>query len=76
MIKGAMSEVDFLLNLESYRHRDIVVYCTVGYRSGIFSKKLKDQGFYAYNLIGGVLLWSHMSLPCLLYTSPSPRDRG
>jgi rhodanese-related sulfurtransferase len=60
MIKNAISKNQFLENIEIYRKENIIVYCTIGYRSGLFAKELKRLGFNAYNLIGGVLIWSHM----------------
>jgi hypothetical protein len=37
----------------------IVVYCTIGVRSGRYTKKLIRKGFDAHNLAGGVLAWAH-----------------
>lgn len=38
----------------------IVVYCTIGYRSGKYAMQLAGQGIRAENLEGGVLAWSHI----------------
>ena len=46
-----MQKTDFKENL-------ILVYCTVGCRSGAYTKKLQKQGFNAFNLYGGVLAWA------------------
>jgi len=35
----------------------VVVYCTVGLRSGIRARQLRAQGFDAVNLRGGILSW-------------------
>ncbi|MCB9851698.1 MAG: rhodanese-like domain-containing protein [Phycisphaerales bacterium] len=35
--------------------RRVVVYCTIGRRSGDAAKRLKDDGVSAYNMIGGIL---------------------
>lgn len=35
----------------------VVVYCTVGLRSGIAARKLRAQGIDAVNLRGGILAW-------------------
>ena len=37
----------------------LVVYCTIGYRSGKYADQLAAQGIKAENLEGGVLAWSH-----------------
>jgi sodium/bile acid cotransporter 7 len=41
----------------------IVVYCTIGYRSGKYAMELAGQGIRAENLEGGVLAWSHAGGP-------------
>ena len=52
--------------LEKYKEKEVVLYCDTGMRSQRASAKLKKGGFNKlHNLSGG----------CLLYTSPSPRDR-
>lgn len=35
----------------------LVVYCSVGYRSGVIAKKLKREGYEVYNLYGGIFEW-------------------
>jgi len=37
----------------------VVTYCTIGYRSARYARKLRDQGIEAYNLKGGILAWTH-----------------
>lgn len=59
MLKNAISKKEFLLRKEDFRGDRLIVYCTIGYRSGIFTQELMEDGFEAYNLLGGVLLWSH-----------------
>lgn len=41
----------------------IVVYCTIGYRSGQYAMQLASQKISAENLEGGVLAWSHAGGP-------------
>lgn len=41
----------------------IVVYCTIGYRSGKYAMELAGQGIRAENLEGGILSWSHAGGP-------------
>ncbi|CAN0412274.1 unnamed protein product, partial [Laminaria digitata] len=39
---------------------DVVVpYCTVGYRSGVYAKKLLDLGYPSVRNGEGVVLWTH-----------------
>jgi rhodanese-related sulfurtransferase len=46
-----------LAELESYRHREIVVYCATGTRSVIAAHLLQKRGFSAANLRGGFSAW-------------------
>lgn len=62
MLPGAISKSDFEKNKKEYQDSNIVVYCTIGYRSGIFTEEIAEEGFKAVNLKGGVLLWSHERL--------------
>lgn len=45
------------------RAKRIVVYCTIGYRSGRYAMELATQGITAENLEGGLLAWSHIHGP-------------
>lgn len=59
MIPGAITREAFEKDADRFKKFHIVVYCTIGYRSGIYAQKLRRQGFQAYNLIAGVLGWAH-----------------
>lgn len=63
MIEGAITKAEFEANLARYRGRRIVPYCTIGYRSGVYTRELRDRGLEAANLIGGVLEWAHAGRP-------------
>lgn len=39
------------------KDRQVIVYCTVGYRSGIETKRLISEGINALNLRGGIIGW-------------------
>ena len=43
--------------LEKYRNKKIIVYCRSGNRSGTATKILNENGFNAYNMIGGINGW-------------------
>ena len=43
--------------IEKYIDKEIFVYCRSGRRSEIATRYLNEQGFRAYNLIGGFLAW-------------------
>ncbi|MCH2206606.1 MAG: rhodanese-like domain-containing protein [Lentisphaerales bacterium] len=54
----AIDENTFFKNLHKYRDKLKIVYCTIGYRSGLFAEKHKKLKIL--NLAGGVLAWSHI----------------
>ena len=59
IIPGAISTAELERNLEQYRAATIVAYCTIGYRSGKYARKLERQGIEVLNLSGSLLSWSH-----------------
>lgn len=42
-----------------YKDYTVIVYSTIGKRGGIYTKRLEKEGFRAYNLVGGLLMWVH-----------------
>ena len=60
IIPGAISQEEFEQQRDLYQEKPIVVYCTIGYRSGKYAKELYQQGFQVKNLVGGLLAWSHI----------------
>ena len=61
MIPGAISQTEFEQNLDHYQNYLIVVYCTIGYRSGKYAQQLLQSGLNIYNLEGSLLAWSHIN---------------
>ncbi len=59
MIPGALSKDEFEGLRAKYKGHKIVIYCTIGYRSGLYAKELKDKGVDVYNLVGGIIAWTH-----------------
>lgn len=59
IIEGSINQARFELNSDAYQKKKIVVYCTIGYRSGHYTKVLRQQGLDAYNLSEGILGWIH-----------------
>ncbi len=45
--------------IEDHKGSPIVLYCTIGYRSGKLARSLQKQGVDVYNLQGGILAWVH-----------------
>ena len=52
VIAGAVTDVDAIAS-----GAEVVVYCTVGLRSGIAARELRERGVDALNLRGGILAW-------------------
>lgn len=63
MIPGALTQKEFEEQRDELKDKRVIVHCTIGYRSGLYVKKLKDQGYDAENLAGSLLLWTHAGLP-------------
>ena len=61
IIAGAIDQVSFERNQADYQNQKIIVYCTIGYRSGFYTRLLRKNGFDAYNLSEGVLGWTHIN---------------
>ncbi len=63
MLPGAITKEDFERNSVRYRSWVVVPYCTIGLRSGIFTRELRVRGFEVRNLAGSALAWAHAGLP-------------
>lgn len=73
VIPGAITREEFERNRELYRRDNIVTYCTVGYRSGIYAQNLLDEGFQVQNLKGGILAWVASLAPIVDTNGPTRR---
>jgi rhodanese-related sulfurtransferase len=49
--------------LKAYKGRTVVVYCRTGHRSTAGTSILRDHGFTAYNMEGGITRWISEGLP-------------
>ncbi len=63
MLPGAISKQTFEGESDRYRSWLVVPYCTIGLRSGFFTRTLRGHGFEVRNLAGGALGWAHAGLP-------------
>ena len=59
----------------------VVVYCSVGYRSGAVAETLEEAGFEdVYNLEGGIFGWANEDRPIFVHDKPAttvhPYDRA
>ncbi len=57
MLAGAVSLQELYADLDNYRDKIIISYCTISYRSAGVTRELAGKGFAAYNLAGGLLAW-------------------
>jgi len=58
-IPKSITQEEFEDQLDTFTDRPIVIYCTIGYRSGNFTQDLRKKGVKAFNLEGGILAWVH-----------------
>ena len=63
VIPGAITKTEFENSIEQHDGKTVVVYCTVGYRSGIYAKQLQRDGWDARNYKGSILDWCGNALP-------------
>ncbi len=63
MLPGAITKEDFERNSTRYRSWLVVPYCTIGLRSGLYTREIRDRGFEVRNLAGSALAWAHAGLP-------------
>ena len=59
VLPGAVDRKTYREHREEWKDRPVIVYCTVGYRSGLAARDLRRQGIDAHNLAGGILAWVH-----------------
>ena len=63
IIPGAITQAEFEKTKRKHRGKAVIAYCTVGYRSGIYAKKLQQNGWKAWNYKGSILDWCNHQLP-------------
>ncbi len=62
-IPGAISAAAFEREPDSYADNTVVVYCTIGYRSSEYAKRMASLGHRVVNLRGSLLAWVHAGGP-------------
>jgi len=63
MLPGAITKEQYEAARAQYAGRDVVTYCTIGYRSGRYAAELRAAGIDASNLEGSLLAWTHAGQP-------------
>ncbi|MCG6924648.1 MAG: rhodanese-like domain-containing protein [Acidobacteria bacterium] len=72
-IPGAISRQEFEERRGELAGREIVTYCTIGYRSGLYTRKLVEDGWRASNLRGSIVSWTHVGGELVKYGAPTRR---
>jgi rhodanese-related sulfurtransferase len=70
MIPGAITDTQFMDQLDHYRGKRVIVYCTISYRSGRLAAKLKSKSIPVTNLKEGLLGWVHAGGPLVQDNQP------
>jgi adenylyltransferase/sulfurtransferase len=56
-----LSELESRIDeLNEHKNREVIVYCRSGNRSGKATNILREDGFQAFNMSGGMLAWNKM----------------
>jgi len=63
IIPGAITASQFEADREKYQGRTVICYCTVGYRSEFYARKLIENGVAAKNFRGSILEWCEAQYP-------------
>ena len=58
-LPGAVTEQEYLVDPQRFAGKTPVVYCTIGYRSGVLTAALAEQGLPVRNMAEGLLGWLH-----------------
>ena len=73
MIPGAITQKEFEDRADELRGRTVVTYCTAGYRSGLYARKIQAKGWQVLNLEGSILSWTHAGGPLVNDQGPTKR---
>ena len=65
VIPSAIPQAEFERTVADHRGKEIIAYCTVGARSGKFTKKLSRQGWRVRNYEGSIIDWCKHKLPLM-----------
>jgi rhodanese-related sulfurtransferase len=57
MLPGAVTEKDLENNPSILQDKTAVAYCTIGYRSGLFTADMRREGIRVLNAQGGIIAW-------------------
>ncbi len=63
VIPGAITTTQYERDRELYKDRTVICYCTSGYRSDKYARKLIEDGIPAKNFKGSILGWCAAEYP-------------
>jgi len=63
VIPDGITVSQYEANPEKHKGRTVICYCTVGYRSEIYARKLIAKGVSAKNFKGSILAWCEAKFP-------------
>lgn len=63
IIPGAIRFEEFEESPDAFAGKQLVAYCTAGYRSGVYAQQMKAKGYEVVNLRGGILSWCQHEQP-------------
>ncbi len=75
ILPGATDLGSWRAHRRQWQGRPVLAYCTIGYRSGRYTRKLRREGIEAYNLAGGILAWAHAGGPVVDGRTGRPTHR-
>lgn len=65
MIPNAITQEQFEKNIDSYKNKKVISYCTIGYRSSKFTKLIQNKGIDSFNLKESILGWAMRERPLI-----------
>ena len=63
IIPGAISKAEFEQKETQHAGKAVIAYCTIGFRSGLYVKSLRQKGWNAWNYKGSIIDWCKNKLP-------------
>lgn len=63
ILPGSISLLQFRFQRARHEGKQLLLYCTVGCRSGAHVRRFRKRGLPAHNLWGGVLAWAEAGQP-------------
>lgn len=72
-LPGAVTPEEVEADPARFAGREIVAYCTIGYRSSAWAQARRKEGLDVKNLHGSLLAWTHAHGPLVVNGAPTRR---